>query len=56
MRYEMLRVFYIDCSDFKTENYPFLTEEIPKYGIAGGLHLQSLLFFLRFLYSRCQGN
>lgn len=41
MRYEMLRVFYIDCRDFKTENYPFLAEEIPKYA----------LFLFPFLFS-----
>ncbi|CAC5384555.1 unnamed protein product [Mytilus coruscus] len=54
MKFESSRVFHIDCQILNTENYPFLTDEIP--GIFGRLHSHSLFFFLKFLYSRKQRN
>ncbi|VDI82798.1 Hypothetical predicted protein [Mytilus galloprovincialis] len=55
MRYENPRVFYEDFNSILTDNYPFLTEEIPKFGFYG-LQPHSLFYFLKFLYGHKQGN
>lgn len=48
IKFESSRVFYIDFKILKTENNPFLTEEIS--GIFGRLPSQSLFFFLKFFF------
>lgn len=54
--YESLRVFHLDYNGLGYDNYPFLTDEIPREGTIGGHQSNSLLFFLQFLYARKRGN
>lgn len=54
--YESLRVFHLDYNGLVHDNYPFLTDEIPRKGTIGGLQSNSLLFFLKFLYAHKRGN
>lgn len=54
IKFESSRVFHIDFKISNTENNSFHTEGIP--GIFERLPSQSLFFFLKFLYSRKQGN
>lgn len=56
MRFESARVFHFDYIGLMTDNYPFLTEDIPKKVIVGELQSHILFFYLKYLYCRKQGN
>lgn len=56
IKYEISRVLFTEFTGETPDNYQYLSVDIPKIGMAGGLNSECLFFFLKFLYVYKHGN